>query len=129
MTAWSLERRRRPRFPLRWRASIRRDGQNRPTRAETVNLSCGGLYCIAAEPFVPGDRLEISLHFPEELDPRHRALRLRCMALVVRVEPAAGGHAYGMACSIQDYAVVEGERPAPDAEPPGRPHARAGGLD
>ncbi len=77
------ERRRSPRAPER--LPLRLSDQGVEWEAETRNLSAAGLYCTLERFIPPLSKLQIELQLPGGL----RQRRIRCTAVVVRVEPTA----------------------------------------
>lgn len=101
MMPWEGERRGHARVPLEWPALARRRGERSWVPVRTVNLSCGGVYCLASEPYEAGEELELVLPLPEQV---RAGVKLECRVSVVRAEPA--GSAWGLACRFEDYRVV-----------------------
>ena len=74
-------------------------------KAETENLSNGGVYCMSEEPFCPGDRLECEFFapgtgsvFPQLVFRRH--------AIVVRLEVRGLQPGFRIACTFEERAIA-----------------------
>lgn len=101
----TVERRKRPRLPLRLRAIIRQRGGSEQFEAQTENMNCEGICFRSAASFALGECLDITLELEDFLGPSHRYSSLVCHGRVVQAEsddPAAPFH-YG--CEILDYAL------------------------
>ena len=102
--ALSDDRRKRPRVALRWPVRLFRQPEGPSIESTTENLSSQGLYCIASEPFKPGERLQCEIVIPgESLGSPDSSLRLQCHVTVRRVEHLDRG--FGLGCHIEDYSV------------------------
>jgi hypothetical protein len=99
------ERRARVRVPLHWPVVIENGGEP-PQRAETQNISSGGMYCLSNRAFAPGQRLEVVLTLPGCLDERGCSFRLHCTAEVLRCEQDASKPGYGFACRFTRYTLA-----------------------
>jgi hypothetical protein len=100
------DRRRKPRIPLSWTIHLTRQGDTRTIEAVTKNISSGGVYCVAQEPFVVGEIVRCVFPIPTfnpDWSDQHISLDYR--ARVVRVELAGGGQ-YGIALHVEDYRVL-----------------------
>lgn len=105
MGARVIDRRKRPRISLRWPARVKRPRDVQAVQAETVNVTCGGIYCVCGEPFREGETLEFALLVPAELDQERGSLQLCGHAVVVRSEPV-DPVGWGIAFVIEDYALA-----------------------
>jgi hypothetical protein len=92
------ERRRRARLSLCYRLQLRRVEGQVSLEAETDNISGGGFYCVASEPFSPGEYLECGLVIPGQSPP----LILRRLIRVIRVEIKGMEPGFGVACEFAD---------------------------
>jgi len=102
--ASSDDRRKRPRVALRWPVRLFRQPEGRSIESTTENLSSQGLYCIASEPFRPGERRRCEIAIPgESLGFLDSSIRLQCHVAVRRVEHLDRG--FGLGCHIEDYSV------------------------
>jgi hypothetical protein len=103
------ERRAHPHLPLRVTALLtRRSGDRQAVRTITENLSVGGFYCRSREQFSLGEELDCTIEIPGEPPNAGTPLLVRCQAQVLRVENGAhGGEPFGIACSIQNYHVLQ----------------------
>ena len=102
MTAGSIERRKRTRVPLHWTVYLGRPSSEEKVRAETLNLSSEGFYCMSPVPFTAGETIDctIVLPVPEGV---HEPRRLAGRTVVLRVEP--NGNQFGIACRLEDYSL------------------------
>ena len=102
------ERRRRTRIPLCWTVYLLRDASDRPIESRTKNISSEGFYCYVPEPLNAGDIIRCIIHVPAA-DPARseRTITIHCRARILRVE-AVSVATFGVACRIEDYAVVGG---------------------
>jgi len=104
-----LERRRSPRVSLQWTLYLVCDGGKRRFRTKTRDISPEGFYCVVDHWFQPGELLECDIAVPvHNLKNPNEVVYLRCRAQAVRVERAAGGAEFGLACRIEDYRVISG---------------------
>ncbi len=101
----AIERRRRPRLPLRLRASIRRQGSNQQSDAATENLNCDGVCFRSEESFVLGELLEIRLDLDGVLGASHGHSSLVCLGKVVQAESDDPSAPFRYGCEILDYNV------------------------
>ena len=100
-----MERRSRPRIPVRWTVYIRRRGLPRMVEAETRDISTRGLYCVSGEVFQPGEMLDCTLEVPTyqpgSLD---AVMYLVFTAKVLRAEPVRTQE-WGIGCVFDNYSV------------------------
>jgi len=113
------ERRRRARATLHWIVYMKRPSLETQVRAETLNLSSDGFYCLAPRPFLAGETLECTIVLPPS-DHGEEERRLSGRATVLRVEPA-GAPQFGIACRLEDYSLDARSSPPADWM---RPHGR-----
>lgn len=100
------ERRKRVRVALQWPVRLSKSGMGETLHTTTRNLSSAGFYCVASDSFLPGDRLDCTIIIPPEaLGYSEDRLCLQCYAEVARVE-FLGAEGFGIACRIEDYAVL-----------------------
>jgi hypothetical protein len=71
--------------------------QGTVTRAETVNISCEGLYFLAGTRRVSGEELEATIYLPA-------CGSNQCTVEVIWVKPTSHGE-YGVGCRIRRYTV------------------------
>lgn len=88
---------------LHWTVYLWRGGDTHPSQTETTNISSDGFYCIARQPFTPGEWIECNIFVPTMAEPHDDLVVLRSRAQVLRVETTSTG--YGLACRIEDYSV------------------------
>ena len=101
------ERRRGFRVALQWVIYLVSPNMSRPFRTVTRNISRTGFYCVAAEQFTAGERIECDIVIPTHLRRvPTETMYLRCRARVLRVESLDYGGEYGLACRIEDYSIV-----------------------
>ena len=75
----------------------------RPVESITENLSSEGLYCITAEPFKRGERLQCEIVIPATLG-LESPMVLECHVTIRRVENVR--HGFGLGCQIEDYSLT-----------------------
>jgi len=107
-----LERRKRTRVAVHWRAWLFRKNRSLAVETVTQNLSSDGFYCLAEAPFLPGERLMCALAIPT-LEPtgRKEERRLECVVRVARLD--CSGERAGVAFHIESYRVVVPDSNAP----------------
>ncbi len=105
------ERRRTSRAALNWTIYITCGGLKHPLRTKTRDISSDGFYCFLNKPLKPGERIECDIVMPTH-DMRDTAdvAHLHCRARVVRIEQTEEEGEFGVACRIEDYAIVHGRR-------------------
>ena len=98
------ERRSRVRVPVKCTVLLVRSRGAAPIRAQTVNISPDGFYCLANQSLVAGEILscDLHLHLTRRDGPK---VTLHCTVEVLRVEERYQG--YGLAFRIQDYSVAD----------------------
>lgn len=99
------ERRRYERLPLRLpvRFIYERATSN---SCFTENISSGGFYCIARDPFVAGDRLSVEFLLPAHNPGRNeKRVILRCQVQVVRIDLTWLGAGFGVGFRIEKCTV------------------------
>lgn len=97
----SVERRRHERLPLRLPIRFIYEG---PTSNScfTENISTGGFYCVALNPFEAGDRLTAELSLPAHSPNRdEKRILLRCDVQVIRVDSTWLGAGFGVGFQIE----------------------------
>src|SRR6267378_3067487 len=103
--ASSDDRRRRRRLPLHWPVRLFRQPGGPSVESITQNLSSEGFYCITAEPFKTGERLQCMIVIPGGGNfGLESSVGLECHVTVRRMEQLASG--FGLACYIEDYSFV-----------------------
>jgi PilZ domain-containing protein len=106
------DRRKRPRVALHWPVRLFRQPEGQSIESTTENLSSQGLYCIASEPFKPGERLQCEIFIPgESLGFSESSIRLQCQITVTRLELLDSG--FGLGCHVEDYTLATGLPPPP----------------
>lgn len=101
-----IDRRRRPRFPLRWTVLISRDAKTPAFQTTTINVSSEGFYCYSPESFEPGAIVHGRILIPAQgPDMSEDALCLVCRVKVVRIV-ASAPYGFGMGCHIETYRIV-----------------------
>jgi len=102
------ERRKNGRVRLTCTVALWDPSEGTVIQTQTENISCEGFYCLSAEPFSPGTRLEAILEIPYRLraGKRSERLALQCNVHVIRVDSTGPRPLFGVACQIDDYAVV-----------------------
>jgi hypothetical protein len=108
------EKRKSRRVPLRWTLYLASNGSSHPVRAQTLNISSDGFYCLFEHSAKTGDRFDCDIIIPAHNRPEpDDVLCLRCRAQVVRVEEIDAGSAFGLGCHIEDYSLIQvmDERP------------------
>jgi len=95
------DRRKRKRVALHWPVRLFRQ-PGRPVESITENLSSEGLYCITAEPFKRGERLQCQIVIPATLG-LESPMVLECHVTIRRVEYLGSG--FGLGCHIEDYSL------------------------
>jgi len=103
------ERRHHRRANLRCTLYIARSTATPLIKCKTENISSGGFYCISNETFTTGEWLRCTIMFPDTGD-ESNTFALECTVEVLRVEPVGPGQSFGLACRIEDYAVVSQPR-------------------
>ena len=98
------ERRERRRLELGCSVHLTRPGGDSTIHAQTKNLASGGFYCISREAFALEDAVECILAMPGRRG--GNCWELRCRASVLRVDAVNSGSAFGLACRIEDYELV-----------------------
>jgi len=116
-----VERRRRPRFPLRLTASIRRRGGSERFDAHTENMSCDGVCFRCEECFALGEFIEIRLDLDGILGASHRYSGLVCFGRVVQAESDDPAAPFRYGYEILDYALepagaADKRRPGAEAQ-------------
>ena len=99
------ERRKRRRADLHCTLYIAKSTERRLLKCRTRNISSGGFYCVSDEALTPGEHVQCTIIFPDSGDAGD-GFALECSVEVLSVEPLQTGESYGLACRIQDYAVV-----------------------
>lgn len=99
------ERRHHRRADLRCTLYIGKGTATQLIKCMTKNISSGGFYCISNQGFTNGEWLRCTITFPDTGDDSN-TFALECTVEVLRVEPVAPGQSFGLACRIEDYAVV-----------------------
>jgi hypothetical protein len=99
-----IERRQLPRLQIRCGVSLWKPSDGTFTKTVTENLTCQGFFCLSAESYLPGDKLQATLEVPVPFwNSRHKGgLTLQCQVEVVRVD----GRPSGVACKITEYMVI-----------------------
>lgn len=90
------ECRRRARLSLAYHLQLWRVRGQLSFEAETDNISSGGFYCVASEPFSPGEYLECRIIIPGQSTP----LVLERQVRVLRVEIKGLEPGFGVACEF-----------------------------
>jgi hypothetical protein len=93
----SVERRKNPRFDMRFRVFLR--GLGDPwTISETADVSAPGAFLVADRPFLLNTPIEYVLTFPPDLTKAPQPLRMRFFGIVLRCERVPDGNgAFGIA--------------------------------
>ena len=92
---------------LRCAVELRRPSSERAVMAETRNLSSDGFYCVAPEPFEPGEVITCTIVLPlATSSPERRSLC--CQVTVLRVDRADPDE-FGIACHTDDYSLSWGD--------------------
>lgn len=99
------ERRHHRRVDLRCSLYIAKSTATQLIKCITKNISSGGFYCISNEAFTNGEWLRCTIMFPDTGD-ESNTFALECTVEVLRVEPVGPSQSFGLACRIEDYAVV-----------------------
>lgn len=105
------ERRRAPRIPSKVPLKVipTEGAGHNPQSAESINLSERGLYFEIPGGVRPGSNVEIAFTMPPEVT-GGMAMKVRCVARVVRVDPNVGGEErIGVAAHIERFETVVGE--------------------
>ena len=100
--AVSGDRRKRPRVPVHWTLRLFKQPGRPPTESVTENLSSEGLYCVTAQKFKTGERLQCEIVIPAEAGTGSPVV-ISCNVTVKRVESLRPG--YGLGCQIEDYSL------------------------
>jgi PilZ domain-containing protein len=106
------ERRKNARLNLKLPALLFWPDSDNAVRSETVNISSDGLYCIAQEPFAPGDRLRCLITLGGPFHSAQDCLYLEARIEVVRILADNAVPGFGLGCRIKDYHVVSREAAA-----------------
>jgi hypothetical protein len=106
--SYMSERRKNGRVRLTCTVALWDPSEGTVIQTQTENISSEGFYCLSAEPFSPGTRLEAILEIPYRLraGKRSERLALQCNVHVIRVDSKGPRPLFGVACQIDDYAVV-----------------------
>ena len=99
----ALERRRRPRLPLRLCAGVRRQGGSELFDAQTEDMNCDGVSFSSQEPFALGEFLEIRLGLDGLLGSSHQCGKLVCQGKVVQAESKGLAAPFRYGFEILDY--------------------------
>jgi hypothetical protein len=99
------ERRRSTRLQLHWTVYLKFTSFGQPVRTRTENINKHGFYCLLRHPINLGERIECDIVVPTHAT-HDECFRLRCQVQAVRVERIGTGAAFGLACVIQDYSVI-----------------------
>jgi hypothetical protein len=68
----------------------------------TENISTGGFYCVALDPFKVGDRLTVELSLPAHYPSRdEKRILLRCEVQVIRIDSTWLGAGFGVGFQIE----------------------------
>jgi PilZ domain len=102
-----FDRRRSLRAELNWSLYLTCDRVRHSIHTQSENISKDGFYCFVKQPIPPGEVVQCDIAVPAHNpnDP-HDVLYLRCRARVLRLEKAAIGDDFGLACRIEDYSVI-----------------------
>jgi PilZ domain len=100
----SSDRRKHKRVALHWPVRISRKPGTRLINSTMQNLSSEGFYCITAEPFTIGERLQCAIVLPVEIVASGTTVGLQCHLTVRRVENLQEG--FGLGCQIEDYSLL-----------------------
>ena len=107
-----IERRKRPRSPLRWTIYLVCNGWVHPFRTETQDISRDGFYCLLEQPLRPGEAVECDILVPTHHSQNNdEVVHFRCHSKTVRVEEFAADAKFGVACRIEDDWVFGGAAP------------------
>lgn len=107
-----IERRKSTRYGFRLDATIEAVGPqslSSPIQTITHDISSKGLLLEMDQRLEIGSRIQVTLDLPAEVV--GRAVRLRCVSRIVRLEPAASGK-IGVGALIERFEFVP-EQPAP----------------
>src|SRR5512137_426178 len=99
------ERRRRPRLPLSFRATIRRRDSGQQWKAQTENVSADGVCFTADALFELGEVVEIEIDLEDVLGSLLRSRSLVCLGRVVQAEAEDPTALARYGCRIMDYAL------------------------
>jgi hypothetical protein len=109
--AFRSERRKRVRTTVHWPVLFFRNEVAEAIESTTQDLSSSGFYCLSRTLFVPGELLFCTLKVPSyEPLGQERARILECRARVMRAEPVSLEGFFGIACQIEDYRFLVGNR-------------------
>lgn len=110
-TGQHSDRRTHGRLNLRWHVLLYRKAVVSPVPARIENISGGGFFCVAAEPFTPCERLTACILLPRvDRSGAPGTCLVECEVEVVHVGPD-GQNGFGMGCRIDHYAFRRDSSP------------------
>jgi hypothetical protein len=101
------ERRRTRRIATRLAMSVRRaaDAARRGFKANSINLSSGGVYCSIPTFLPPLTKVSLTFTLPGQADDSSKTIV--CSGVVVRCEPFENEKGYQAACCFTDLSVED----------------------